>query len=220
MSSFDSLTLALEDWFDKPLCDLPDALRQRVEEEFFLMPWDRLSAEDRRNIALQIDSYDDPHLESARKYYGDLAERESFLETKIAEWESTPAPTALDLAAKENRLVELRRELAHLRSEVFENGVPVPTLCASSISSKQEADSEGMRFPAGATTPEKPRGSTVRREARKLTTQAMYKQWNKAYRAAVKDRPNMSAIWYSQHIARMSIAKNRNAETIRKHMKS
>ena len=66
----------------------------------------------------------------------------------------------------------------------------------------------------------KDRGSTVRRDARKLDTQAMYKQWQKAYLKTMKERPNMSDIWYSRHIAKMEIAKKRNAETIRKHMKS
>jgi len=33
MSDFDSLTWALEDWFDTTLGDIPDALRQRVEQE-------------------------------------------------------------------------------------------------------------------------------------------------------------------------------------------
>ena len=39
MSSFDSLTLALEAWFDTPLPYLPDALRERIVQEFFPMPW-------------------------------------------------------------------------------------------------------------------------------------------------------------------------------------
>ena len=36
MSTFDSLTLALEDWFATPLCELPDAVRRRVEQ---LLNW-------------------------------------------------------------------------------------------------------------------------------------------------------------------------------------
>jgi hypothetical protein len=60
MSSFDSLALALEDWFDTPLADLPDALRKRVVQEFFPMPWDNLSADQRRSVALQLDYQHDP----------------------------------------------------------------------------------------------------------------------------------------------------------------
>jgi hypothetical protein len=59
----------------------------------------------------------------------------------------------------------------------------------------------------------------ARREACKLDTQAMYEGWRKAYRDLKKQRPNMSAVWYSQQIAKRDIALTRNAETIRKHMK-
>lgn len=62
--------------------------------------------------------------------------------------------------------------------------------------------------------------SNAKREARKLDTQAMYESWRKAYRALKKKHPNMSDVWYSKQIAKMDIANGRNAETIRKHMKS
>lgn len=61
--------------------------------------------------------------------------------------------------------------------------------------------------------------SNARREARKVDTQAMYESWQKEYRALKKHRRNMSDVWYSQQIAKMDIAKGRNADTIRKHMK-
>lgn len=63
-----------------------------------------------------------------------------------------------------------------------------------------------------------PRRSTVRREARKLTTQAMYATWQKAYRVSKKKYPNKSDVWYSLQIAKLSIAHGRDADTIRKHM--
>jgi len=61
--------------------------------------------------------------------------------------------------------------------------------------------------------------SNARREARKLDTQAMYESWQKEYRNLKKKRPNMSDVWYSKQIAKMDIAKDRDAETIRKKMK-
>jgi len=61
--------------------------------------------------------------------------------------------------------------------------------------------------------------SNVRRESRKLDTQAMYEGWREAYRDLKKRRPNMPDVWYSQQIAKQDIAAGRNAETIRKHMK-
>lgn len=61
--------------------------------------------------------------------------------------------------------------------------------------------------------------TNVKREARKLNTQAIYESWSKAYRKLRKKRPNMSDVWYSRKIAKMDLAKGRNAETIRKKMK-
>jgi hypothetical protein len=61
--------------------------------------------------------------------------------------------------------------------------------------------------------------SNARREARKLDTQAMYKDWQKEFRDWQKKRPGMSDVWYSQQIAKMEISCKRDSETIRKHMK-
>ena len=62
--------------------------------------------------------------------------------------------------------------------------------------------------------------SITRREASKLETQAMYASWQKAYRELYKKHKskNMSEVWYSQQIAKMDIAKGRDASTIKKHM--
>jgi hypothetical protein len=61
--------------------------------------------------------------------------------------------------------------------------------------------------------------SNARREVRKLQTSAMYREWQKAYRDLQRQRPNMSDVWYSQQIAKQPLAKGRDAETIRKHLK-
>ena len=61
--------------------------------------------------------------------------------------------------------------------------------------------------------------SNARREARKLNTQAMYEAWRKEYRRLKKRHPNASDVWISQKIAKLEIAYNRKAETIRKKMK-
>jgi hypothetical protein len=61
--------------------------------------------------------------------------------------------------------------------------------------------------------------SNARRVARKLDTQAMYESWQKECRALKNRHPGKSDVWYSQRIAKMEIAKDRSAETIRKHMR-
>jgi len=61
--------------------------------------------------------------------------------------------------------------------------------------------------------------SNARMESRKLDTQARYESWKKAYRTWQREHPGESDVWYSLKIANMPVAKGRNAETIRKHMK-
>jgi len=62
--------------------------------------------------------------------------------------------------------------------------------------------------------------SNTKREARKLDTKAMYESWQKEYRKLKKSRPKMSDVWYSQQIAKLDVADDRSADTIRKHMKA
>lgn len=114
MSAFDALTLALEDWFDSRLCDLPDVLRQRVEKDFFPMPWDRLSADQRRSVALQLDYQHDPATAQDQEFWWDFFQRMHDLKNQVAEWKAVATPTAVDLAAKEARLAELKQELARM----------------------------------------------------------------------------------------------------------
>lgn len=111
-SNFESLTIALEDWLGTSFADLPDALRQRVEREFFPMPWDSLSADERRSVALRLDYQRDPATERDRQFLWNSFARMRDLEKEIATWEGIATPTANELALKETRLVALRQELA------------------------------------------------------------------------------------------------------------
>jgi len=402
-SHFESLTNALEKWFTQPLEKLPKELQQRIEQDFSPMPWDRLTGEQRRSLALQWDYQNDPATAKDRQHWWDFFERMDVIKAQIAQWDSVATPTAGELAMKEKRLAELRQELAGMatherqdRGEYFpertalekkeETPVKAPKLpvryiaypkamhqlatrldatpeelavwvwmgpdnggiaayvnaneidppprfhfgfggnldyvaalmacwfaeevvaqfepteryitgtalinrwsdmpglqpeafilakIAESrlqdihpmsggtrgtfreydnfpplesglflVSQVEEVEAEDFvdvgerqtlgkpaqpsKAPAARGHPrvvvddgdaKAARGSIVRREARKLDTQAMYKRWQKAYREAVKLRPNKSDTWYSIHIAKMDIAKGRDAETIRKHMK-
>lgn len=49
--------------------------------------------------------------------------------------------------------------------------------------------------------------STVKREARKMDTQAIYVTWQKAYDALRKKSPGHSDVWYSQQIAKTPAGK-------------
>ena len=119
--SFESLTMALEGWFDRPMAELPGALRQRVEHEFSPMPWDQLSAGGRRSVALQLDYQHDPDTAEDRRFWWDFYQRLDVIKDKIVEWEKVATPSAADLALKESRLAELRQELVRMKAQ--ENGV-------------------------------------------------------------------------------------------------
>lgn len=117
MSTFDALTFALEDWFGAPVCDLPDILRQRIQNEFFPMPWDTLSADQRRSVALQLDYQHDPATKQDQEFWWDFFEQVNGLKKQVAEWEQVATPTAAELALKESRLTELKQEIARMDAQ-------------------------------------------------------------------------------------------------------
>lgn len=72
---------------------------------------------------------------------------------------------------------------------------------------------------AATTTDNRYTPSQVKREARKLETQALHASWQKEYRNLKRSKPGKTDSWYAQQIAKMDIAKERDPETIRKNMK-
>ena len=215
MNSLDSLTLAFEVWFDKPLCDLPAALKQRIDKDFFLMQWDHLSEAGRRAVMQEWDYQNDPATKKERLDSWDNAKRGLDIDAQIAIWEAISTPTALDLAEKENRLANLRQELAASQVsdfvEVDPINIPLPN--------KLKMGGKDLQFSGAANASVKRQGSTVRREARKLATQERHKQLQKEYQALRKKHPTKTGVWCSLQIANMKIGQGLSAETIRKYMK-
>ena len=219
MSSFDSFTLALEDWFGKPLCDLPATLKQRIDKDFCLMQWDHLSEAGRRAVMQEWDYQNDPATKKERLDSWDNAKRELDINAQIAMWEAISTPTALDLAEKENRLANLRQELDASKANDLIEADHVDTSPNPAQPKKLRIWGNDLQVTGASNVSKKRQGSTVRRENGKLDTQARHKAWQKAYQKEIKRRPNMSNVWYSQRIADMPIAQRRKAETIRRHMK-
>ena len=215
MNSLDSLTLAFEDWFDKPLCDLPAALKQRIDSDFCLMPWDHLSAAGRRAVMREWDYQNDPATKKERLDSWDNAKRGLDIDAQIAIWEAISTPTALDLAEKENRLANLRQELAARKVNDLVEVDPINTL----LPNKLKMGGKDLQFSGAANASVKRQGSTVRREARKLATQERHKKLQKEYQALRKNHPSKSGVWCSLQIANMKIGQGLSAETIRKYMK-
>lgn len=119
--NFESLTLALEAWFDRPSDALPKELQCRMEQDF-LAPWDDLAPAQRRSVALQWDYHNDPATQAQRKSRWDFYQKIDAIKQQIAEWEVAPAPTASDLALKDARLKELRQELARMALQERQTG--------------------------------------------------------------------------------------------------
>lgn len=112
---FESLTLALENWFDRDLKDLPATLRQRVMQEFSPFPWDEMSVEQRHVYALRIDYQHDPATEQDRQYWWDFFEHLRKLEKELQRWQAVPTPTANDMLIQESRLRELQQEIDRMK---------------------------------------------------------------------------------------------------------
>lgn len=198
MNSFDSLTLAFEDWFDKPLCDLPAALKQRIDKDFCLMPWDQLSEAGRRAMMQEWDYQNDPETKKDRQDSWDNAKRELDINAQIAIWEAISTPTALDLAEKENRLAGLRQELAASKVNDLVMVDPVDTSPNPAQPKKLRVGGNDLQVTGVSNASVKRQGSTARQETRKLKTKAMRKKWQKACQVEINRRPNMSVVWYSQ----------------------
>jgi hypothetical protein len=114
--TYRSLTAELEDWFEFPLGELPEPLRERVKKEF-LISWDSLGALRRRTVAEQWDYQRDPATETDRKNWWEHFQRINALEEQIRTWEQVATPTAADLRLQETRLMTLREELAELKAQ-------------------------------------------------------------------------------------------------------
>jgi hypothetical protein len=71
---------------------------------------------------------------------------------------------------------------------------------------------------AASTADERHTRTTARRDARKLDTQQLHEQWQRAYRKLRREHPGESDTWYSRKIAKSEAGKRHAAETIRKHM--
>lgn len=117
--AFESLTLALEGQFDKPLEELPEALRGLVERDLTLHRlWDRLAPEQRQERTAQWDTRNDPASKQKREqqwqFYAKLYDELQKAREKLAEWESVTFSTASDLELKESKVEKWQREVTRL----------------------------------------------------------------------------------------------------------
>jgi hypothetical protein len=116
---FVALTAMLVDSFDKPLTDLPNQLRRRIEREF-PVPWGDLDAEQRRRIAAQWDYQNDPALEDERDELFNLYAREVDIRRDMREVDLLPETSSSERESRGRQLEGLRKQLDIVRKEIGE----------------------------------------------------------------------------------------------------
>src|SRR4030067_885172 len=79
-------------------------MQKPIEQDFFPMPWDDLSPDQRCSVAQQWDYQHDPATEQDRQFWWDFFVRKNAIEKQIAEWEVVATPTASDLPQQEARM--------------------------------------------------------------------------------------------------------------------
>ena len=112
-----SLSAALEEWFDKPLCELPVDMQKRVHQEIYVPPWDTMSATQRRKCAMAEDARRDPTHDPERKFWWDWGVRLWEIESTIKEWDGDQQASPDVRIERERQLLALRRELAMLQRQ-------------------------------------------------------------------------------------------------------
>lgn len=109
---WESLTAALASCFKKSFHDLPNPLRRRVIYDFKPFSWDELHPDQRRSLARQIDYQRDPATKGHQEYWFNFYSEQNDLRRQITQWEQVAALTPSELEKKEQRLVDLRHQLA------------------------------------------------------------------------------------------------------------
>ena len=148
--TFERLTLALEGQFDKPLEELPEALRQRVVREFFMVRWNKLPPEQRRCHAQTLDNRNNPDTTEQREwwnYFSPLFTRWGEAKTELAKWEATDSkglPSEEEL--KESKIKKLQAEIERINEGIKAPPALVPV--AGHQSADPQIAKQGGRPPS------------------------------------------------------------------------
>ncbi len=119
MNNFVSLVAALGKWFDKPLDNLPENLRERMGGDIILLQlWNDLTPEQRRHTAAQWDYQHDPATADERTYYFDLFGQQDKIEREIREVGLLAASTPLERESKMRQLAELNTKLSGINEQL------------------------------------------------------------------------------------------------------
>lgn len=113
-SVFISLLHSLRGSFDRPISELDEALRLRVEKEFYPHRWDGLAPNQREDLARQLDYYADPANDAERQRDWDLGCKIAEIEKQLKDLENTAPNSVSEIAIKRRLVAELTDELGLL----------------------------------------------------------------------------------------------------------
>jgi hypothetical protein len=168
MSDFESLTAALEPWFEKSFSELPAELRRLVEQHF-LVHWDNLGPAQRREVAMQVDYDHDPATKHERVFWWDVGIRYSELKVKEDELKVAPAIGTQAVAARnhEQRLINAERiSLKEDEREVQSAAATEKPMTIERVRErwdKRDKHAAGLGLDPAKTTPKKSRRSDGKR---------------------------------------------------------
>ena len=142
-------------------------------------------------------------------------------QTAVPPTEDGLLPIGIASGNKRTQMLCLRVVQDHLTLVAGTDGLPLADVIGFE-SGRFTLDQEAVRHMVDAAPTADPRHtpSTVKREARKMDTRAMYATWQKAFQTLRKKHPGRSNVWYSQQIAKTDTGQGRDASTIKKHMLS
>lgn len=117
--SYDSFPELVEQYLSGPSSAMPDALRQRfLDEGSSLSDWDNLTPTDRRSIAEQHDSQNNPALREWRNRITQLTDEIETRQGQIAAWERWYRQNITEPGVKEAKLAALNAEVAALHQQL------------------------------------------------------------------------------------------------------
>lgn len=116
-SGFVPLFDVLEPWLDRPLSDMPEALRSRAERELSPNAWNLLAPVQRRTVVRQLDYFANPATEAERTRGYELDGEISEATKRLGELRDTEPTSVSEIAIKRQLMVELGQELDRLVRE-------------------------------------------------------------------------------------------------------
>lgn len=125
----------LEPWFESALSEIPESLRNRIQDLYAPLSWSELTPDRRRSFARQYDYDNNPAAELHREFWFNLHAERIDLERELHEWsvlaDSTPTEKEsrqLYISMLNEKLERLDRKIQRLEQKPFPGLIPQDSL--------------------------------------------------------------------------------------------